>query len=89
MTTVERTELLGWLRGKIAKAERSVAARVHGESIWRHGDDASWAAVGCHLSKEEKFARADTEARIAAKMRIEVEMFKAAYICVEGEQHES
>lgn len=57
--------------------ENAVKGRELSESVWRGGTGYSWRAAGCKLSKSERGNVADIDAKIAAKIRIEVEMFKA------------
>lgn len=80
---VGSSALLGFLRGKLEEAERALRCREESEAVWRSGDDASWALVarlhgGKPSTLKDRLATADTQGRIAAKWRHEVEMFRAA-----------
>jgi hypothetical protein len=75
-----KTELLEWLREKLADAEKAVKAREHMESTWRGGTDKSWAAVGCKMTKPQRLKESATHGRILVKCRREVEMFKTAIV---------
>lgn len=71
-----------WLQSKLADAEKSLRCREEGESAWRNGTDEEWKTVakmhgGAFLNQAARNMKANTEARIAAKCRNEVEMFKA------------
>ena len=76
---VGSSDLLGWLRGKIADAEKTVIAREQMESAWRDGTAKSWKAVGCKMNKTARLEEASRQGRIAVKCRREVQMFKAVF----------
>lgn len=78
-------EVVEWLRGKIAEAEKTVAAREQMEACWRDGDDKEWAdAAKLHPStagkpvmlKVDRIKESEAQGRIAAKCRHELEMFR-------------
>lgn len=71
------SELLAWLRAKLADAKHSVRAREEEESTWRGGTEEAWRAVGCKLNKRGRLEVAERAARILAKCRREVENFEA------------
>lgn len=78
-------EVLGWLRAKLADAEKSLRAREQSEATFRSGTDESWAAAaelhsstrGKPMNKKARLEVALIQGRIAGKCRREVEMFKA------------
>jgi hypothetical protein len=80
------TDLLGWLRGKLADAERTLAAREAAAAVWKSGTDKEWAeSAKLHpdtakeppLTKAARMENARREERILVKCRRDVEMFKA------------
>src|ERR1017187_7754783 len=77
MPPLSSSALLGWLRGKIADAEKTLRAREQMENAWLGGTDKSWRAVGCKLGRTQRIAMTDTHARIAKKCRREVQMFRS------------
>jgi hypothetical protein len=72
------SDLLGWLRSKLADAERIVMAREQMDAAWRGGSDESWKSVGCKLNKSARLKESSVQGRIATKCRHDVSMFKAA-----------
>ena len=75
---VTNTDLLDWLRGKLADAEKAMAARKEMEATWRSGNDREWKAAGCRLNSEQRLMESAKQGRIATKCQREIEMFKAA-----------
>ena len=69
--------LVEFLEGKLIDAFATLKAREEMERTWRGGTDEMWRAVGCTKSKAQRLKDADMHARIAAKNRKEVAMFKA------------
>lgn len=72
------SEILGWLRGKLAEAEKELVARRQMESTWRGGTDQTWKAVGCKKNQAERLRESAMQGRIATKCQRDVEMCKAA-----------
>lgn len=85
MTTPKTdTPLTEWLAKKLAEAKKALSAREQMEKTWRSGTDASWdAAAKAHpstadkppMTKADRLKAAEGQKRIAAKCRIDVEMF--------------
>ena len=79
-------DLVGWLRGKVSDAEKALKTREDMAALWRTGTNAEWAAAGAMhpstagrtLRKAARLKEADMHGRIAAKLRHEVTMFRAA-----------
>lgn len=77
--------LLGWLRGKLSKAEESVRMRESEAETWRTGTNADWdkaawmhpTTAGQKSKKSERLQIAESHDRIAVKLRHEVTMFRA------------
>ena len=92
---VASSAVLGWLRVKLQEAETALVAREQAEDTWRSGDDASWniaaglhpSTVGRTLSKKGRLEMADRQARIAAKIRSEIEIIKTALAAI-GQPYE-
>jgi len=79
---VESTDLLGFLRGKLADAEKSLRAREQSEESWRTGSESDWQMAarlsgGKPMKKSERLRQSEIQGRIAVKARHEVAMFKA------------
>lgn len=83
-----KSDLLDWLRVKIAEAETAVRTREQMASTWLTGTDKSWAiAASMHpstsgkptMNKAERLKVAAAQDRIAAECRLDLEMFRAAF----------
>jgi hypothetical protein len=70
--------LIEWLNTQLAKFEQSLKAREQASLAWSGGTSRTWREAGCRMSKPQRLAVAEKEARIAAKCRHDVEMCKAA-----------
>lgn len=78
-------EMLSWLRGKVADAERALKTREDMAATWRGGTDAEWRAAGklhpsttgLALGKAARLKAAAGHDRIAGKLRRELAMFRA------------
>jgi hypothetical protein len=83
---MQNEQVLEFISSKLKDAESRLKTREAMEMVWRGGTNATWAAAaalhpstaGKSLSKRERLKQADTHARIAVKLKHEVEMFKAA-----------
>lgn len=79
--------LLHWLKDKIAEAETTVRAREEAEKTFRSGSDQDWATAanmhpstaGQTMTKAMRDKAAESQARILAKCRLDLEMLNAAY----------
>jgi hypothetical protein len=77
-------ELIHWLNDKLAEAEKALKWREDEARTWRTGTNAQWASAaamhpstaGKSLGKAARLVEADRHARIAVKMRREVQMFQ-------------
>lgn len=84
MTTLD-SALIDWVREKLADAKKSLSAREQMEKTWRGGTDLEWAAAaelhpstrGKPILKADRIKLADSQKRIVAKCRRDVEMFEA------------
>lgn len=74
---MNKTEMVEFIEGKLISAFASLKAREEMERTWRGGTDEMWRAVGCTKTKAQRFKEAEMHGRIAAKLRREVELFKA------------
>ena len=90
------SDLLGWLRGKLTDAERSLAAREQAAECWNSGTDEEWAesaklhpatAKAPPLTKAARMANARREEQIAAKCRREVQNFKDVLAALSHPNH--
>lgn len=78
-------DLLGWLRGKVAAAEKSLKIREDMAATYREGTNAEWVAAaamypathGKAPTKAERLKQAHGHDQIAAKLRHELAMFRA------------
>lgn len=80
------SELVDWLRRKVAEAEKALKTREEMQATWHSGTNAEWRAAavmypstaGHRLSKATRLKQAATHGRIAVKLRHEVKMFNLA-----------
>ena len=78
-------ELIDWLTGKLADAEIALRIREDMARTWRHGSDEAWAAAammhpstaGRSPDRAARITEAKKHARIATRLRQDVEMFRA------------
>lgn len=73
-------ELKEWLLGKFAAAETALKTREQMAATYRSGTNAEWRAAsptGRSMSKAERLKEAAGHDRIAARMRRDVDMFRA------------
>jgi hypothetical protein len=73
------SELELFIQGKIADAEWRVRCREQGVKVWSGGSEKSWRAVGCGMSKLQRLATAEKEARILVEARRELHLFKQVF----------
>jgi len=77
--------MIAWLVSKLTDAERALKCREQEAVTWREGTDAQWdAAASMHpstkgksLKRAARLVEADRNAKIAIKMRRDVEMYQA------------
>lgn len=74
---MDKKEMTEFIEGKLIEAFASLKAREEMEVVWRGGTEESWRAVGCRLTKAQRLKDSAMHGRIAAKLRREVELFKA------------
>jgi hypothetical protein len=88
---VSKAEIIEFLRGKCMDALADAIAREQSEQTWRGGNDESWKLVASlhpstaanAMNKKARLKEAEIHQRIAAKLRREAEMFKAAFNLLE------
>lgn len=82
---VPSSDWLGWIEGKLADAEVALKCREEMVTTWRHGSDEMWEAAaaihpstaGKSLKRAARLTEAKKHARIATRLRRDVEMFRA------------
>jgi hypothetical protein len=78
-------DLLGWLRGKLAEAEKKLNIREEMAAVWRTGTNAEWKAAaamhpstaGQELKRPYRLKQAVAHDIIAERLRRDVGMFRA------------
>lgn len=88
---VASSDLLDWLRGKLAEAEKTLKTREDMASLMRTGTNAEWkAAADMHPStsgqtatKTERLKEAEAHDRIAIRLRHDLDMFRAALMALD------
>jgi hypothetical protein len=75
--TIQKSEMIAFVRSKIDNVENDIRARQESEKTWRWDTEESWRAVGCKMNKKERIATADVEARIIIKLDRQLRMFNA------------
>lgn len=84
---MNKNELLAWVRIKIADTQKSIRCRDEAVKTFRAGTDTEWAAVaemhpstsGKPMNKKARMNSADSNHRIAATLRKDLEMLQAIY----------
>lgn len=84
-TASSSTDLLGWLREKIAEAEKTLRLRENMEKAYLSGSDELWkraaslhpSTKGKAMTKHDRMVQAEINRRIAAQCRHELEMCTA------------
>lgn len=87
---VSRADLADWLREKIRAAEKALKTREDMATTWRSGTDAEWesaaslhpSTAGRAMKKAARIKEAASHDRIAAKLRRELEMFRATLAAI-------
>jgi len=81
-------DMLAFLRSKLAESQKALRAREQSAKVWRTGDEKTWKAAGCKLTKAQRIKEADAQARISIKCRREVDLFQAVIAAVDGSNAE-
>lgn len=71
------SELIEWLKEKLAKAQGSVNSRAEMARTMRSGTNKQWAAVGNNQTRRERLSDAERHDKIGVKLQHDVDMFKA------------